>query len=751
MTIRTRRHRPLTAGIKVTGETDHADGTSTVYGSATLTGVVRVGTTSERLIATVLHAFDARGKYSIPSTLPVGSKLYQTRTTNTDLIGEPAPGKVVGARVDRTNTGEIVLFRPVDEDGRTIETNFFVHDSPHDAKKIIRGAHTPRVGQTVLVAGQRSGLREVRIAALNVTSTLGKRDHEEKTFAGLMALEWPEGENLLLEGDSGAPILYHVGNNQYKMVGVYFAADPEGWPVPRGDHDTALPELPVGYGRGYAFPASVVESLGVSFGKAPPRCVPGPPVNAIGGETVVLDGSNSVDDDGMPLRSQWVQTEPQDEDDRVGLMDANTAVASFEAPLSKTEQQLTFELTVTDVCDQTDTDTVTVTVEATPEVWPEEWTPSPITMGTGADRRRLMYKVSNFNNIRTEWQADPDTTTTTAPPTQAPTAMPPTTMPPAQAPATMPPTQAPTTMPPTQAPTGTDEVWPEVWTPTEAYSGYGLTRERAYLRVSNLGNTQYEWRLEPDTTGEDVHEQPDSISGIGDPIQEPTTAPPTQSPPTQAPPTTPPPDDVVGPPDDFATAPPPTTAPTTAPPTTAPPTTRPPTRPPTTRPPTTRPAHNQARPQPGRPQPGHPRRGRPQQGRPQPGRLRQGRPRRSRRPTGYCRATSLRRRRPPPRRRPRGRRPRRLRRGARGPRPATSAGTAWRPSTKRSAPAAGAGRRPGGSQDDARLHGRHPRVQRGQPGGAHHQGPRGILRRQIHARDRGRRRPLDGQHPRARP
>ena len=435
--------------------------------------------------------------------MPAGSKLYQSNPTNTDLIGEPAPGKAVGPRQDRTNTGEIALFRPVDKDGKTIETNFFVHDSPHDAKKIIRGAHTPRVGQTVLVAGQRSGLREVRVAALNVTSTLGERDHEEKTFAGLIALEWPEGENLLLEGDSGAPVLYHVGNNQYRMVGVYFAADPEGWPVPRGDHDTALPELPVGYGRGYAFPTSVVESLGVSFGKAPPRCVPGPSVTVNGGARVMLDGSNSVDDDGMPLRSQWVQTEPPDEKDHVALTDANTTVASFEAPLSKTEQRLTFELTVTDVCDQTDTDTVTVTVEATPEVWPEEWTPSVITIGTGADRRRLMYKVSNFKNIRTEWQSDPDTTTTTTPPTQAPTE--------------------------------TEELWPEVWTPTEAYSGYGLSRERLYLRVSNLGNTEYEWRLEPDTTGEDVHE---NIVGPPDDF---TTAPPTQAPPTTRPPTTRPP------------------------------------------------------------------------------------------------------------------------------------------------------------------------------------------------------------------
>ena len=548
------RHTSLTAGIKITGITERDDGTTVMYGAATLTGVVRVRGSTDRMVGTVLHAFNPDDGYI--TVLPSGTnRVYQSNPgAGTNLSGVALPDKVLGVRAGQNNTGEFVLFTPQDENGNTFPTDFFVHGSPHNARKIVYGRYNPRRNDTLLGAGQDNGLREVTVVATGVSKVLGPED-APRNFTGLIVIEWPTGTRRLHEGDSGAPLLKAVGGGKYKMAGIFIASDDDepDHPPDRTETDTALPDVATGYSRGYAFPASVVESeFGVSFGKAPPRCVPGPSVTVNGGVRVMLDGSNSVDDDGMLLRSQWVQTDPQDEEDHVALTDANTTVASFEAPLSKTEQRLTFELTVTDVCDQTDTDTVTVTVEATPEVWPEEWTPSVITIGTGADRRRLMYKVSNFKNIRTEWQSDPDTTTTTTPPTQAPTE--------------------------------TEELWPEVWTPTEAYSGYGLSRERLYLRVSNLGNTEYEWRLEPDTTGEDVHENivgpPDDFTTAPPTQAPPTTAPPTTRPPTQAPPTTRPP----------TTRPPTQAPPTTRPPTTRPPTTRPPTtRPPTTRPPTTRP------------------------------------------------------------------------------------------------------------------------------------------------------------------
>jgi hypothetical protein len=80
------------------------------------------------------------------------------------------------------------------------------------------------------------------------------------------------------------------------------------------------------------------------------------------GDTVVLDGTASVDPDGDELEYVWRQIAGPD----VGLVDAHTARASFEAPNIPVTPE--FELTVTDPFGFSDTDTIRVAINRPPIV-----------------------------------------------------------------------------------------------------------------------------------------------------------------------------------------------------------------------------------------------------------------------------------------------------------------------------------------------------------------------------------------------
>lgn len=80
------------------------------------------------------------------------------------------------------------------------------------------------------------------------------------------------------------------------------------------------------------------------------------------GDTVVLDATGSIDPDGDALEYVWRQITGPD----VGLVSANTARASFEAPNIPVIPE--FELTVTDPSGLSDTDTVRVSINRPPIV-----------------------------------------------------------------------------------------------------------------------------------------------------------------------------------------------------------------------------------------------------------------------------------------------------------------------------------------------------------------------------------------------
>ena len=99
--------------------------------------------------------------------------------------------------------------------------------------------------------------------------------------------------------------------------------------------------------------------INVSWVNIPPYADAGPELLANAGDTVILDGSESFDDDDGIASYQWTQTAGT----TVSLTNSSSAQPSFVAPNPGTEgESLTFTLTVTDSHGLKDTDTCIVSV-----------------------------------------------------------------------------------------------------------------------------------------------------------------------------------------------------------------------------------------------------------------------------------------------------------------------------------------------------------------------------------------------------
>lgn len=104
--------------------------------------------------------------------------------------------------------------------------------------------------------------------------------------------------------------------------------------------------------------ASATTSVTVVHVNRPPVANAGPDQRVVQGASVALDGTGSVDNDGIVASYSWSQTAGPS----VVLTSASTARPSFSAPSVSSDSSLTFRLTVTDNSGATDSDTVLVMV-----------------------------------------------------------------------------------------------------------------------------------------------------------------------------------------------------------------------------------------------------------------------------------------------------------------------------------------------------------------------------------------------------
>jgi hypothetical protein len=109
-------------------------------------------------------------------------------------------------------------------------------------------------------------------------------------------------------------------------------------------------------------PALVNVNVTATGTHMPPVANAGPDQSVNNGDNVTLDGSASTDPQGTTLTFAWTQTGGT----AVTLTGANTAKANFIAP--NANDNLTFQLKVTDAEGETATDSVTVTVKVIPPV-----------------------------------------------------------------------------------------------------------------------------------------------------------------------------------------------------------------------------------------------------------------------------------------------------------------------------------------------------------------------------------------------
>jgi len=207
----------------------------------------------------------------------------------------------------------------------------------------------------------------------------------------LYALSRTEGTQIWVFVYAGGPIrsspaigsdgTLYVGSDDYSLYAITSATGAPKWRFQTGGKVSSSPAIGFGgnvvvgseEGKLYALESS---SARLADLKWPKLChdvrntarnktneLPGADAGADqtvkSSDTVTLNGSNSYDPDyGIPLYS-WSQTEGTS----VTLSDTTAVRPSFTAPGVDEETTLTFELTVTDNCERTSTDTVTVTVQ----------------------------------------------------------------------------------------------------------------------------------------------------------------------------------------------------------------------------------------------------------------------------------------------------------------------------------------------------------------------------------------------------
>ena len=482
-------HRPVVAGVRIISSrnktkdnpvTPEDEGGIPFTGNTgTLTGLVTRNTDGKKFVVTNQHILTGNVR-----TSPAGhEELYQetipeaaTGTYRLDPTKRLGGGDGLAEGLAVTEAGPNTADVAMCSHDPDTEIGFLLHGhGSNSGRRVIPGTIDPVFDEDtlayspteLLMVGASGGEGLVDVRGVNQTRVVSKGKGADKvntTFTGLIILDCTG--RLAQEGDSGAPCLADMGDDEYKMVGIFFArefeVDDEGRDV--GSH------------VGYAFPASVAENgLGIRFGNTPPVAVIKAPSRvARSEEGVELNGADSYDPDNDPITFLWEQenTGPQ-----VSIVNPTSSKASFDAP-NYIPSRIIFKLTVKDSKGDTGEERVTIDVgptfpsspptstptntappdesESDPEPEPitwSAWEPTSDTRGTGLLRERRYTSTSSQGTARSRWFSDPEVVVV--------------------------------------------ETWGS-WFNTGTFSGSLGGRQEQQSRTSNLGNTEYRWVSRPE-------------------------------------------------------------------------------------------------------------------------------------------------------------------------------------------------------------------------------------------------------------
>ena len=340
-------HRPLRAGVWIRTAKPNDSGGLDIITRGTLTGLA-TRTDGTRVLVTAKHAMTGSATLD-----PTGNEgMYQQMATYRQMTDDTAHAALAIDATKKVGTAVSGLSNDADATMCTLESsvlaNFKLHTHAnasegggHEDKVIVGGTVDPTAqagdvkGTSLLILGAN---RKMRAHVVEIDQPYPPTD-TNNAFSFTVVL----GDGPLHEGDSGAPCLVDMGNNQYKMCGILVSGG-------------------AGTQNGFAIPASDVEQeLGITFGNHPPVVDAGDARIVGPGDTITLVASVSDQDSGNVFYYQWSKVTG----DTVTITNPNARIAKCVLPSTfRAPQTLTFRLKVTDsdggwATDDVDVDVVT--------------------------------------------------------------------------------------------------------------------------------------------------------------------------------------------------------------------------------------------------------------------------------------------------------------------------------------------------------------------------------------------------------
>ena len=415
-TDRTENHRPLRGGIAVWPSTG-------LGARGTLTAVARrVGFDTKVLVTNIHVVSTSADNY----TLTEGEYLYQGGTAQSDRIGKTftytdganswLPVVSSGEHQNTEeylNPGDITLLDV--QNGVTTDFGLHVDDGSggHEQRPIVFPPVDPLRNMKVQVFGSVTGPGEARITVADGPNearriTVVNSETEEKLYYRFK-------ETVVLsrvphpgqKGDSGAPCVWEDDDGNYRLVCILYGG------IATINLETEEPERLTGY----AMPARLAESLlGIYFGVKAPTAEAGDPITANVGETITLDGGNSMvnEPDAGPLEYSWERyiATPRPTDPLVGPQIFSTSpTKDIVVPPVPGEAYL-YQLTVKDANGAKHSDLVRVIVNTPPVAkpgpnrvvpvhTPPSLTPAVTLLGAAEDS-----DAGHVGDMRYSWRVD---------------------------------------------------------------------------------------------------------------------------------------------------------------------------------------------------------------------------------------------------------------------------------------------------------------------------------------------------------